>query len=168
MGESPASMAALRHAVVEARRAKCVLMPVAAWEIPGGEIAYYQCPVPELLSEWHCLARKRIDTSFEEAFGGYPSDLRIQPIAPRTSAGRALVELTNSDDLLVVGAGRRNWIRRLLRASVSHYCLAHAKCPVIAVPPPELLGELRFTARTFRRIRVCDTSGLTVARDQRS
>jgi hypothetical protein len=44
------------------------------------------------------------------------------------------------DDLLVVGTGRRGGLRRL-RRSVGRYCLAHARCPVIAVPPSDLMEE---------------------------
>src|SRR4029077_13160332 len=39
---------------------------------------------------------------------------------------------------LVVGAGRRGPSGRLRHGRVSRYCLAHASCPVIAVPSPAL------------------------------
>src|SRR5258708_37035022 len=42
------------------------------------------------------------------------------------------------DDVLVIGAGRRGTLARALSCRVSRYCLAHAQCPVIAVPPTEL------------------------------
>ncbi|MFF3748522.1 universal stress protein [Streptomyces kronopolitis] len=164
VSESPAGLAALRHAVAEARRADCVLIPVLAWTTPGGETAYYQYPVPSALREWQMLARKRLDTAFEEAFGGFPTDLVIRPIVPRAPAGTALVEIAGAPgDLLVVGAGRRHWARRLVRSSVTRYSLAHAKCPVVAVPPPELLGEVSFKARTLRRFRGRVTSDWTAA-----
>jgi len=35
-----------------------------------------------------------------------------------------------------VGAGRRGALTRMVSGKVSRYCLAHAECPVIAVPPP--------------------------------
>ena len=57
----------------------------------------------------------------------------------RGATGPALVETANrAHDLLVVGAGRRGLLHPL-RASAARYCLAHAGCPVIAVPPPRLL-----------------------------
>jgi hypothetical protein len=46
-------------------------------------------------------------------------------------------------DLLVIGTGRRSPVGRALRRSVGRYCLAHARCPVIAVPPSALMDELR-------------------------
>jgi len=47
------------------------------------------------------------------------------------------------DDPLVVGAGRRSALGRLVFSKVGRYCVAHAQCPVIATPPPELAHELR-------------------------
>ena len=49
---------------------------------------------------------------------------------------------TAPDDLLVIGTGRRSPIGRALRKSIGRYCLAHAKCPVLAVPPSALMAEL--------------------------
>jgi len=40
-----------------------------------------------------------------------------------------------SDDVLIVGAGQRGALTRLWHGKVSRYCLAHARCPVLAVPP---------------------------------
>lgn len=45
-------------------------------------------------------------------------------------------------DLLVVGAGRRGALARIVSGKVSRYCLAHARCPVLAVPPPALAVEV--------------------------
>ena len=46
-------------------------------------------------------------------------------------------------DVLVLGAGRRARLTRVAYCGVSRYCLAHAQCPVLAVPPPALASELR-------------------------
>jgi len=40
------------------------------------------------------------------------------------------------------GTGRRGRVRRLIRGSVARYCLAYAKCPVLAVPPSALMDEM--------------------------
>ena len=45
--------------------------------------------------------------------------------------------------MLVVGAGRRGALARVIFSKVSRYCLAHARCPVLAIPPPALARELR-------------------------
>ena len=61
----------------------------------------------------------------------------------RGDPGPVLVDVADSpDDLLVIGTGRRSPIGRALRKSIGRYCLAHAKCPVLAVPPSALMAEL--------------------------
>jgi hypothetical protein len=45
-------------------------------------------------------------------------------------------------DLLIVGTGRRAGLSRMLHRSVSRYVMAHAKCPVLAIPPSALMDEM--------------------------
>ena len=67
----------------------------------------------------------------------------MEPVVMRGDAGRILVRAASQeDDLLVVGAGRRGVLTRLLRRRVCRYCLAHAVCPVLVVPPSELAQEM--------------------------
>ena len=76
----------------------------------------------------------------------------MQPHVERGPAGWVLVNLAcRPDDVLVVGAGRRGALARIAFSKVSPYCLAHAQCPVLAIPPPELARELRHgrLARVF-------------------
>ena len=54
-----------------------------------------------------------------------------------------------ADDLLVVGAGRRGSLARVWGGKVTRYCLAHARCPVLAVPPPALAREAGRGLRGF-------------------
>jgi len=51
-------------------------------------------------------------------------------------AGEVLVRLAedNEFELLVVGTQEHVGFRRAVLGSVSHYCLSHARCPVVAVP----------------------------------
>jgi nucleotide-binding universal stress UspA family protein len=49
-------------------------------------------------------------------------------------AGPILVAESVGAALLVVGTKEHVGIGRLIFGSVSHYCLSHAKCPVVAVP----------------------------------
>ena len=66
----------------------------------------------------------------------------------RGNAGPVLVAAASRDgDTLVVGAGRRGTFGRLRHGRVGRYCLAHAGCPVIAIPSP-VLG--RAAARAAR------------------
>jgi hypothetical protein len=62
----------------------------------------------------------------------------------RGPAGTTLVSIAcRPGDVLVVGTGRRTVLHGLSACSVSRYCAAHARCPVVLVPPPELAGEIR-------------------------
>jgi len=40
------------------------------------------------------------------------------------------------------GAGHRGTLAHIVYGRVSLYCLAHARCPVLAVPPPALAQEI--------------------------
>ena len=42
--------------------------------------------------------------------------------------------------LVVVGTREHVGLDRLLAGSVSHYCLSHAACPVVAVPAPLMMS----------------------------
>ncbi|GAA2807701.1 hypothetical protein GCM10010441_35560 [Kitasatospora paracochleata] len=134
---SAGNLAALRRAVQEARLRNAVLVPVIAWTPVGGESTYRAAPVPRLAQLWAQAAQDRLDAAFARAFGGYPADVRVEPVVRRGETGPVLARLANRPgDLLVVGAGRRTPLRTLLqRGSVSRYCLAHAVCTVVAVPP---------------------------------
>ncbi|MFI6848947.1 universal stress protein [Kitasatospora sp. NBC_00085] len=143
------NLAALHRAMEEAVLRDAVLVPVITWTPVGGEPAYRAHPCPPLAKLWAQAAGERLDTAFEQAFGGYPTGVRIEPLVLRAEAGRALVEVANRpDDLLVVGTGRSGLLPRILRPSVSRYCQAHAACTVITVPPSELLKDLRHVTRS--------------------
>lgn len=49
-------------------------------------------------------------------------------------------------ELLVVGTGEHVGLGRLLVGSVSHQCLTHATCPVVAVPAPHLIADAGLNA----------------------
>jgi Universal stress protein family len=62
-----------------------------------------------------------------------------RPLVLRGAAGPELVSLASQPgDLLVIGGGRRTALTRLVCCPVARHCLAHAHCPVLAVPPPDL------------------------------
>jgi nucleotide-binding universal stress UspA family protein len=133
------SLQALRYATAEARKLKVRLVPVIAWVPPGGDLAERRQPVYSLRTVWREAARERLLDSFDRALGGIPADLEVAPEVIRGPAGAVLTDAASRPgDLLVVGTGRRGGLRRI-RRSVSRYCLAHAHCPVIAVPPSDLM-----------------------------
>jgi nucleotide-binding universal stress UspA family protein len=153
---SPGSAAALRRAVQEARRSHNVLIPVLAWEPPGGEAVYRMAPEPRLAALWERRAEERLARAIA-ASGGIPDDVAVERIvvrAPAAFALNALADLTG--DLLVLGAGPRNRLARFLHGRVRRAAAATARAPVLLVAPPiaprKLRKELRrLTPDDFRR-----------------
>ena len=141
---SPGSLQALRYAEGLARAHDAALIPVIAWELPGGDRGYRTGPTAALGKACQELAGQRLRDALLAVWGEVPGDPLVQPRVERGPAGWVLVNLAcRPGDALVVGAGRRGALARLAFSRVSRYCLARARCPVIAVPPPELAGELR-------------------------
>lgn len=133
------SLQALRFATEEALKRDARLVPIIAWVPPGGDLAERRQPVYSLRQIWREAAVERLEVAFDQGLGGLPAGLVIEPLVIRGPAGPVLVDHADRpDDLLVVGTGRRGGLRRL-RRSVGRYCLAKARCPVIAVPPSDLL-----------------------------
>jgi nucleotide-binding universal stress UspA family protein len=136
---SPGSLQALRYAAGLARAHDSELIPVLAWTPPGGDLADRGGPSVYLRQVWKDAAWQRLWHAIELAFGEVPADVPVEPMVVRGEAGSVLVAMANSDgDLLVVGAGRRGMLSRIAACRVSRYCLAHATCPVVAVPPSAL------------------------------
>ena len=134
----------MRYGEVLARAHGAVLIPVLAWELPGGDYAERVQPSGDLRLEWQRLACERLRDALIAAWGEVPGDPLIQPHIERGPPGWVLVNLAcRPGDVLVVGAGRRGALARMAFSRVSRYCLAHAGCPVLAIPPPALARELR-------------------------
>lgn len=149
MDGSPGSLEALRYAVEQARRLGRVLVPVIAWKPVGNQLVAHRAPSPQYARLVREFAETELHRAFDEALGGPPADVTIEPWVTMGAAGPALVhEASQIYDLLVVGAGRRGRLRHALHAGTVRYCLAQAHCPVIAVPPPPLQAEL---GRRLRR-----------------
>jgi nucleotide-binding universal stress UspA family protein len=139
---SPGSLQALRFAADLARDDDAALIPVLAWLPPGGNQADRRQPSAYLRQVWKEAAWQRLWDALDLAWGGLPTDLRAAPTVLRGEAGEVLVDAAcRTRDLLVVGAGRRGALRRMIGSRVSRYCLAHAHCPVVAVPPADLARE---------------------------
>jgi nucleotide-binding universal stress UspA family protein len=137
------SLQALRYAAEDARDREVPLVAVIAWIPPGGEMAERRQPSPYLRKLWADAAKTRLLDAFEAGLGGVPGDVLIQARVERGETGPVLVDVASEPgDLLVIGTGRRSLIGRALRKSVGRYCLAHAQCPVLAVPPSKLMDEV--------------------------
>ena len=137
------SLQALRWAAEETYGRQATLVPVIAWVPPGGDLAERSHPSPYLRQIWREAACARLTAAFEEGLGGLPAELQAEPHVERGEAGPVLVDVASEPgDLLVIGTGSRNPVSRALRRSVGRYCLAHARCPVVAVPPSALMNEV--------------------------
>lgn len=137
---SPGSLRALRYAAEVAQVRDAFLIPVLAWVPPGGDLADRRCPSTYLRETWREAAAERLAEAIDLAFGGSPEDVVMQSAVLRGEAGPVLATAAcEPGDVIVVGAGRRGGpIERMIGGHVARYCLAHATCPVIAVPPAEL------------------------------
>jgi nucleotide-binding universal stress UspA family protein len=137
------SLQALRYAADEARQRNVPMLAVTAWVPPGGDLAERRHSSPYLRKIWVEAAWERLWAAFDAGLGGVPADLQVEPQVARGETGPVLVDAADRpDDLLVIGTGRRAGVGRVLHRSVSRYCLAHARCPVLAVPPSALMDEM--------------------------
>jgi nucleotide-binding universal stress UspA family protein len=163
---SPGSLQALRQAADLARTHYAPLIPVLAWQPPGGDLADRSHPSPYLRAVWRDAAWERLWRAIDLAFGGIPADVACTPAVVRGEPGHVLVSAASQpDDMLVIGAGRRGAMAHALSCKVSRYCVAHAGCPVVAVPPP-VLAQLSHGLRgwAFRHRGVSpDHAGLPAA-----
>ncbi len=168
---SPGNLCALRYAEHHARDCNATLIPVHAWTPPGGELADRRCPNRYLRQIWAEAAWQRLWDALDSAWGQLPSDLTVQPIVQRGDPGLVLTVIASRpSDLLVIGAGHRGVLTRIVSGRVSRYCLAHAQCPVLAIPPPALATDIRrgalgwpFWHRTLTPDRVLRDHGRTAA-----
>lgn len=148
------SLQALRWAAEEARDRNVVLIATVAWMPPGGDLAERTHPSSFLRQTWRDAARQQLLDAFDNGLGGLPHDIEVHARVERGETGSVLVDVADKpDDLLVIGTGRRSFISRTFRGSVGRYCLAHAKCPVLVVPPSALMDELGHGWLRMRSVR---------------
>ncbi|MGA5821661.1 universal stress protein [Kitasatospora sp. NPDC094028] len=143
------SIAALHHAVAEARRTDADILAVLCWTPPGDDLGYRRTPYPPVLTAGRDAAVARLRQALDEAFAGHHAGARLRCQAVRGETGRTLVDCADRPgDLLVLGAGHeRGRLSRLLRPSVAAYCVRHAACPVLTVPRPALQRDLEALER---------------------
>lgn len=163
---SPRNLPAVRYAATLARNHGATLSLVLAWAPPCGEFLDQRFPSPDLAQEWEAIARQHLHDAIDRALGGVSADSGAELVVVRGDAGRVLVQAAGQPgDLLVVGTGRRGAAGRLAGGRISRYCLSHASCPVLAVPPAPLeLAAARGLHRWAFRHRALDLSELPVGR----
>jgi nucleotide-binding universal stress UspA family protein len=138
---TPGSLRALRYAEVLARAHDALLIPVIAWAPPGGDRAAATGP-GDLRLAWQEEACRRLRDALLAVWGDIPHDPMVQPQVERGPAGWVLVSVASRPgDVLVLGAGQHGVLVRLISRRATRYCLAHAGCPVLIVPPGALARE---------------------------
>lgn len=158
---SPGSLQALRFGADLARQHRAALVAVTAWVPPGGDYADRRHPSTALRAVWRESARQRQHDAIDLALGGDPADLQFESLVLRGEPGATLVSVASrTDDVLVIGAGRRGRLARCLSCRVGRYCLAHADCPVLAIPPSPLAKVGRRLLGWASRHRRIDFGGL--------
>ncbi|MFI1198826.1 universal stress protein [Streptomyces sp. BHT-5-2] len=142
------SVTALHRAAAEARVRGAELWAVLAWEPPGGDLPARGGVPPSLVATWHRMACEDLAETLGTAFGSEGPGVPLHTLVARGKPGKVLIAAADrSDDLLVIGAGARGRLRRAASPSVSRYCVAHARCPVLAVPPSPLHDALTAVRR---------------------
>jgi nucleotide-binding universal stress UspA family protein len=131
--DSATSTAALQWAAEHSRLTGASLLAVHTWELPSAEEYVGADGRRELTGR---DAREHADALVAAALGERAAQLSIQVDTIEGAAGPVLVKLAHDAALLVVGTREHTGLRRLVNGSVSHYCLSHAMCPVVAVPGP--------------------------------
>jgi nucleotide-binding universal stress UspA family protein len=131
LDDSPSSRAALRWAARQAVLAETPLRAIHVLDWPYGLAADPEAnttqPSHDEIDESY---RSSITAVFEQA--SPHSDWQLE--FARGDAGPVLVREAKDAQLLVVGTREHVGLGRLLVGSISHYCLTHANCPVVAVP----------------------------------
>ena len=136
LDDSPSGKAGLQWAAQQAKSTGAVLRAVHALGRPYG-FAAADIPLTveptELTPEESPDTRRNAITTVFEAMSPH-RDWVLEFLSGY--AGEVLVRQSKDAQLLVVGTREHVGLGRLLAGSVSHYCLSHAACPVVAVPTP--------------------------------
>jgi nucleotide-binding universal stress UspA family protein len=136
LDDSPSGKAGLQWAAEQARSVGAVLRAVHAL---GRQYGFAAPDIPltiertELTPEEPLDAPRNAITRMFEAVSPH-RDWVLEFVSGY--AGEVLVRLSRDAQLLVVGTREHVGLGRVLAGSVSHYCLSHAVCPVVAVPAP--------------------------------
>ncbi|MFI2782529.1 universal stress protein [Streptomyces sp. ALB3] len=163
VGGTSGSPAVLRRAAAEARLRGAELWAVLAWDAPGAGVrGRHGAGLAPSLPVCRADAVERLRGALHAAFGAAGAGVPVVGRAVRGAPGAALVDAARAEDcVVVVGTGPRGALHRCLWPSVARYCVAHAPCPVLTVPPSPLRAELAAARRrNTLRLRL-DTRELT-------
>jgi nucleotide-binding universal stress UspA family protein len=139
LDQSESGAAALRWAEAQARLSGSRLRIVHAWQLQAPEVFIAAAELREAKAQ---DARARATQWIRDALGDAPDVPPWTLEVVEANPGLALVERSRQASLMVIGTREHTGLRRLVAGSVSHYALSHATCPVVAVPPQLVKGDL--------------------------
>ena len=130
--DSQASIAAMKWAAAEAELRGAELHLVNVWQLdPSLAAAGVVLPWADFEED----ALNQATEIVEEHIGLTDANGKERTIViVQGTPGPVMIELSRDADMLVVGTQVHTGLRRVLHGSVSHYCLTHAECVVVAVP----------------------------------
>lgn len=130
---SEASQAALRWAIAEAWAHRARVLAVHAFSEPV--VSDVTMVAPDAIGHAEDAHRAASDWR-DEVLAGMPEypQARVDVEVRLGPPGPALTDAACGALLLVVGSHGHHPLHRLVHGSVSHYCVGHSPCPVVAVP----------------------------------
>lgn len=135
--DSPSGRQAMAWAAAYARATGSTLRAVHVLAWPLVRDLYYANPVvPDYVYPDVEEVEERYRTPSSEIFAAVHPEPGWTLQFGQGHAGRVLVAESAEAELLVVGTREHTGIGRLVNGSVGHYCLNHARCPVVGVPVP--------------------------------
>jgi nucleotide-binding universal stress UspA family protein len=130
---SPASAAALRYALDEARSHGARLVVASAWHVPvQAYSAGAPVPFPDISEALEKDARGTV-IEMLEGLEGLAKGVALERVVREGQAAEVLLDLAADADLVVVGSRGRGGFSGLLLGSVSQQVTHHAPCPVTIV-----------------------------------
>lgn len=131
LDDSPSGKAALGWAARQALLSESVLRAIHVLDWPYGLGTDPGVNTPQ-------QSQDEIDDSYRSSIAAVFAQVSPRPDWQlefgRGDAGPVLVRESKDAQLLVVGTREHVGLGRLLVGSISHYCLTHARCAVVAVP----------------------------------
>ncbi len=150
-----AGLAALREGIAIARERGVQLLAVRAWALGlprhGGRRLRHVVHKYVVLSfsgvEQRSAAAELTRQAMRDAVGSIPGDIDLVVETPAGDPAVALTTIASSPgDVLVVGHRHALTARGAVHGSVTAYCLRHARCPVVVVPPDGPARTVPFAA----------------------
>jgi nucleotide-binding universal stress UspA family protein len=131
---SDGSREALRWAFAEATLRNDALEVVIVWQYPitASLPTFGAMTTPD---DFETDARSTLLTLLDNEGINAESPIPVSTLVAEGNAARALLDASDSADLLVVGSRGHGGFAGVLVGSISQQCVHHAKCPVVVVHP---------------------------------